>query len=414
MVGCADSSTIHMAPDNTQDYQDSFLLSEKEGVERALDAYGKFFEESRSRKANGFNVRLYADAKSRGESDVNPLYIVNFDGGGFSVVSAVREGEAIPYAVSKTGVFDETNNEIVKAFLDDVSSTPTFSSGALKRDTLSKEDYLCPPGWRPLGLNSDTLVREIYINKKLELGMITKWHQQSPYNMFIERGYQAGCIAIGIGQICAFNQFPANVGGYDMNWPMINSKSCVSKLDDVYKVQVGHLIKELGSMVGMVYRPSVSYASFDDVGHVFHELGYKDAKYSRSLDDCITNLLDSVPVLMGAFTINNDIGHAWVVDGAHDVFSEEHYHDRKTLKEICLTWSTHYKYLCFNWGYGGVGDGYYMAYSKTFNRESGWREKEYAFCFPYTDMDGNKIFFSENKQYYINLYPTIKNSCYNE
>ncbi|MDE5734504.1 MAG: C10 family peptidase, partial [Duncaniella sp.] len=109
--------------------------------------------------------------------------------------------------------------------------------------------------------------------------------------------------------------------------------------------------------------------------------------------------LDTIPVYIRSYSFNVGSGHAWVVDGAQDTFMEERYYEAKTLKEICLTWSSHYKYLSFNWGYGGANDGYYMAYSKTYNRESGWREKEYDFYLR------NGACFSSGKRFIVDLYP---------
>ena len=196
--------------------------------------------------------------------------------------------------------------------------------------------------------------------------LTTKWHQGCLYNSLcplIENqpcGHaEVGCVAVAMGQIMNYWQFPAkgigshtyystvggnltaDFGNTYYEWELMPDRlTDTSSTDEIEAVAT--LLFHCGVSVNMLYTPDGSGAHGEDVpAALIQYFKYSDEMHRETMSSAPTEWLTKIkasldkerPVL---YSGHGDGGHAFVCDG---------YDDNDLLH--------------FNWGWGGNGDGYF-------------------------------------------------------
>ena len=196
--------------------------------------------------------------------------------------------------------------------------------------------------------------------------ILTKWNQDSPFNDLCPYSSFTGCVATAMAQVMKFYNYPdrrtetipsyitetkgynvPSIGAATYNWSsMINDYS--GSTNNTYKTAVATLMYHCGASIEMDYTTSGSSASSVVAGRSL----YKYFKYDQSIQikerayytstewgNLLKKELDARrPVIYDGF--NSEGGHTFVCDGYNN-YNEFH----------------------FNWGWGGVYDGYFVTTS---------------------------------------------------
>jgi len=193
----------------------------------------------------------------------------------------------------------------------------------------------------------------------------TKWNQDAPFNNLCplisgKRTY-TGCVATSMAQAMKYHNYPergtgtgtVNVGAdsYTMNfantvfeWDKMSDTYAPGKYTAAQGTAVATLMKAAGYSVKMAYGTSASGAySIDIAGALVNKFNYDaGANYYMRMFYTLSeweqmlynNLKECGPIIYGGNSYSG--GHSFICDGYHD------------------------GYFHFNWGWGGMSDGYFL------------------------------------------------------
>ena len=327
--------------------------------------------ETRGNSAFG-NSKTIMSIKTIYDENKGPsMYVINYKGGGFVIVSATKTyypilaysnnntmdvEEAMKTGFSiwtedtrkyiiESGKKDEKTlmkfrdmwsyYEAPKANVTPLNTTDDhYQNGVLFRQRLNELYALCPGySFGPLSsarshfLQSeyDGLVEKAKLyGSPLEFTIVgfqsynwtvnplinTTWGQESGYNALCPNGSPAGCVAIAMAQIMKYHKWPQTY-----NWDnMPNSNA-------TFATQT--LIADIGKAVGMDYGKDESGASIDDAKRGFESMGYVVSKNKYNVTDVEREIRTyKHPVYMRGDRKNfigiSWKGHAWVCEGAYE------------------------------------------------------------------------------------------------
>ena len=158
--------------------------------------------------------------------------------------------------------------------------------------------------------------------------LTTLWDQHPPFNNDcpIKKGKNApvGCVAIALGQIMAYHEFPKDdfmIDGVVCRW---NDIKAVERLGDVVsgnsyqKAQIAEFLSKIGQDCNMFYTSKWSFATPIAAKRCMMKdfYGYTDVKRHIGYNqlDIFEELQNGNPVFIAAISgLYN--GHAWVIDG---------------------------------------------------------------------------------------------------
>ena len=293
------------------------------------------------------------------------IYVVNFKGGGFVLVSADKRQTAI-LAYSDTDHFDvqgvaskqapegvrgfllrahEQTYDIRAGAIAPVSSAQAFDRLGAQLGVSSAQtgggtpNIIVPGPDNCTGSYSHTY----------ELNFPAQWDQGCDWNSsspFINGGpcghAWAGCVAVAVGQVMKYYAYP---GSFDWG----------SMADVGATFGASQLLRDIGNRLDMDWGADGSGAHVEDVDDVFESYGYSSsARYTDDFWSAMpTELQAGRPVVMKGspdcdfLGIQTCSGHAWVVTGVYDSYS-------------CGTgtYARHYK---MNWGWSGAYNGWYIS-----------------------------------------------------
>mgnify|MGYP000309590785 CR=1 FL=1 len=283
-------------------------------------------------------------------------YIFSFDKGGFIIVSANKQLEPILGYSFEGKIPEKIDNIGVRYWLDGY---------AYMIDSLNQlKSVNVNPKWDQI-LNNQFLKSS---TKAVSPLLKTKWNQGYPYNLMCpeipeELGDHTptGCVATALAQIMKYYEYPQKgFGTYSYVHPIYgvqtadyentfyNWDNMLDEYDEtsseVEKNAVAQLMYHCGVFTQMDYGTDGSTTSFSSIPFsLFENLNYSlpvlinhDIYTIDSLTSIIKQELDEGrPVLYAAQNPATSSGHALVCDG----YDGEYFH--------------------FNFGWGGVADGYY-------------------------------------------------------
>ncbi len=236
----------------------------------------------------------------------------------------------------------------------------------------------------------------------------TKWDQSSPYNdMAPNLGYEVftGCVATAMAQVMNFHEWPKDqvgaipayqfydspqlggdgtykdvegVGPTTFNWDLMEDEYNYNSTQES-KHEVAKLMRYCGQSLNMGYHPYASGAFTFDLPEALRKyFNYdKGAKYldkdgilTYEWEDIVYDeLLNNRPVLYSGATEGAG-GHQFICDG----YENEYFH--------------------FNWGWGGVSDGYFKLTCLDPDQEG--------------QIGGNGMDFSDSQQIVIGVQPPVE------
>lgn len=212
----------------------------------------------------------------------------------------------------------------------------------------------------------------------------TSWDQSSGYNTHTHNNYPAGCVAVAMGQIMKYYEYPENYAWDDM-------------LDDRATDTTARLLAEIGDNVNMKYGPTASGAFLEDALSSFKEdYGYTDVTIINHRDDKVLDELEAErPVFMSGYDSNAG-GHAWVCDGyklitegyVYCTYLVESTYSSAEPTEVSHMIGADYEtgsreeYFHMNWALIGASNGFYI------------------------DSHVGNLYFTQNRRDITNIYPT--------
>lgn len=208
---------------------------------------------------------------------------------------------------------------------------------------------------------------------KMEPLLTTKWHQFYPYNtqcpLIGGKETFVGCVAIAMGQICSYHQWPEQLNGHTYNWSNMLQTPTHYSTNDIGLYDIAHILAGIGGLVDMNYGrigiDSGSGSNIDKALSGFKKMGYRSvSKKKFSTSDCVYSLNGNKPVYMRGESPNLG-GHAWVIDGYDKYSSWTDYYNKETgefyMRESGIGG---YIYLHFNYGWNNSSDAYYLCYGQ--------------------------------------------------
>lgn len=342
---------------------------------------------------------------SKSASSLPLFYVVNFDDcNGFVVVGASESApEVIVY--SEKGNYDgfSSRNEGFNIYMNEISRQISISS--------TYDNNIPPPGNQV----RTTIATSTEENAPL---VQVSWHQHEPFNWYCSSPFNdsipAGCVAIAIAQIMTAYSSPSSIS---LTYPGASTSSIsfdwdeITNLSHTYShsatcqhcIQNAALVREIGKRVGMQYAVGESRASSSNAPAVFSSFGYNTSSYSGySLNSVMSSLNSGRPVYIRAENAEtNGSGHAWVTDGSKYICETKITHNVST-KELLATEYTENWYLHFNYGWGGLDDGYYLAYQRKHGSGSLIYGGSYDY-YPITIFSG-----AENLSYNVKIITDIR------
>lgn len=317
---------------------------------------------TRSRQANG---GLIESSFSINDEDSNPImHIINYEGGGFTIVSGDNRIEPI-LAYSDNGSFEENEVEEeypegLQVWIKEIRKTIKYirDNHVTAPEELLNHWNICAESGKSRAIpnvgfscNETGEVLESQIVNPL---LTTTWSQQSSFDddmplitcNGISRNAYVGCVPLAVAQIMKFWEFPTGSG---YNWNSMPNSYATSATRD--------LISEIHNKIEIYYNinydcegtgiPNVS--RINDVFKI--QFGYSTALYASYDADVVKNeiLTYRRPVLLSG--TSSDSGHAWVCDGAHEWTA--------CIKSDNGDYTVTYLQFHMNWGWGGLYDGWY-------------------------------------------------------
>ena len=306
----------------------------------------------------------------KAKDGLNAFYIINFEGGGFTIISADKRTQPT-LAYSPTGVFKTTNMplglqswlETTKNGIEGIRREKIVYKGQDQIDFFkgiknqgANVNRLAPP---PPGDNPCQDVEEI-VWPLLQ----TQWGQEDGYNNYMPllscgpngRAY-TGCTATAMAQIMRHHQYP---NGYNYSaMPNIVFSSSTTGANDI-----AQLMYDAAASVpygSPYYDCSGTWgapAQVDDAfGSVFGYVGtgfwYSYTGSSTNLGKIYGSLNQSRPVLFtGGGGSSGTVSHAWVCDGYMRTIIKVDQGDGSCVEHE--GWSLH-----MNWGWNGYNDAWF-------------------------------------------------------
>lgn len=340
-----------------------------EAEQIAHKVYSEFFGDVESPDLKSSSISIipmvaYMNTKSVAADTL--MYVVNFDGGGFALVSYSREYPAV-LAVVEDGEYQggKTDNDGFNIYIESIT------------EILKEKNPLSVAG---LGQDDMYLTKEeVDTLKTVEVGPLcpVHWHQYSPFNRFCSSPYNpdvpAGCVAVALAQAMAVYSYPDII---DLTFEGAPSSTCeldwTGMINDYfdgwptcgYCFQKAALLREIGERVGMDYDPRGSGAYTVNVVTALASFGYESSPVYNgfSNNNVISSIDAGTPVIIEGWS-SSGVGHEWVIDGYRYLKVKNQFF-RKTLSGQLWIMQYYidndYYYLHMNFGHG-TDRGYFLS-----------------------------------------------------
>jgi hypothetical protein len=360
-TGCQESS---LSPSEEEDgnYASEYFVPKSTAEEVATAFLNRNILKS-TKSAFGATEKVVSESFSlKDEESEAYLHAVNYEGGGFVLVSADTRLEPV-LAYSEEGYFDDSEVAYPGGLIFWLSSVKEQIQDLRNREELPVEDVkakwdihlapltkLPPPEDPPFTL--DSIIQPL---------LTTHWHQQSSYNNQLPFAsclngvhISAGCVPVAIAQILRYNQYPTTYQWSQM--PDIGASTQTQALFlNIYNYlnSDGAIVLTCDASTGNTSTGvPVSY----NVGNFLkNKFNYSSATQASYNDQNVKSEIYGLhPVIIrGGYSSGGTYhGHAWVCDGLHEWY----------------TGSLIYLFFHFNWGWGGNTvtpnyDGWYSFHS---------------------------------------------------
>ena len=290
--------------------------------------------------------------------DEDLIYVVNFDEGGWVLVSGVLTKESPILALSSSGHFEsdeikspetafwlDATKRKIKGSFDEMTLEKTSSNNRLSKGELNTSSSIKSLGdsyfWIQYPIDTTITTTNLSIVYPL---LHTKWGQEYPWNykcpMIDDVQSPTGCVAVAYAQ--EFYYLHNYLGEptslyhqidtcYDWHYThfmpsheMTNRVSPSPRWEEMPLLNpgyqtigtnyVGDLMIEIGQQVFMKYYYNLSETALNTSIFSNYGLSYSSSDFDSSI--AITQLNDSIPLIIGAYRNPPEVGgHAWIIDG---------------------------------------------------------------------------------------------------
>ncbi|WP_196889317.1 C10 family peptidase [Aureivirga sp. CE67] len=306
------------------------------------------------------------------DQENNPaFYIVNYEGGGFVIISGDRRMEPV-LAFSETNTFDTEEKYYPGGLVGWIYETKTDIEILRRND--ERPSALVEKLWKKFESEDVDMLSTKQMKSSSDCTpynvqrgpyISTTWGQSCGYNSMTPANdcgpcdhYYTGCVATAMAQIMKYHQYPSNY-----NW--------AGMPDNYGTTSTAILMADIGEAVNMDYGCDGSSANTNSEAapSFTGDFNYSSASFADFNITTVTNELNvSKPMILKGgkntgwwiFGVYSG-GHAWVCDGYLNTIDPC---EGNTLK------------LRMNWGWNGSYDGWYSSNnfnpgSKTFNYKRG-------------------------------------------
>ena len=194
-----------------------------------------------------------------------------------------------------------------------------------------------------------------------------KWNQGSysgtQFNAYCPtiNGYYcpAGCVAVATAQLMAMYKYPNVYNGYSFNWnSMIANSASQNNQGEYY---IARLLQQLGlsQNLNINYSLSGSSAYTSDVPQTLENFGYSNGgTYGFFTNSTFQEMMNGYPIIIRGETSLGE-GHSWL---GHGVLKQtREIIGYKENGEIMYYGNEARLLVLCNFGWGGIGDGFYLA-----------------------------------------------------
>lgn len=320
----------------------------------------------------------------KNEKKQTSFYVINYEGGGFIILSADRRTMPI-LAFSERNKFEINNNSYPDGLAFWIKDAKKQITGIQKSNIQQTEKeklawknvkYSFSPNEKSASLLPP--VEECYEHSDLTMvGPIleTKWYQTGGFQdslPYISCGgaihAYAGCVPIAMAQVMKYNEYPISYDWSQM--PLAYATSTTASL-----------IKDIHTNINNVYPGEPSYdctgtwvGSAKNMGAVLKIFfGYSSASFGTYNWNTVENDLDNNRPVILSGDDGVSLGHTWVCDG-YSIIS--YYFDDCS--------GTQSLFLHMNWG---------------------WETDEYNAWFSFNNFNPNFFDFNDNKRMLYNIVP---------
>ncbi|MDE6393349.1 MAG: C10 family peptidase [Muribaculaceae bacterium] len=361
-MSCSNEQPVHLEMNN----ENSNLVSIDDALSNADEMFRQVYGQTRSDRKAASVIR-FRNKQTRANSakDSEGFYIVNYNDGGFSLLSADKRDVNRVYAISNEGAFhlgDTVENPGLGIYVNEILPVLSFEGIGDIRYPYLPIDTIMPidPGWSYFKKHSEPLLS----------GFMAKFHQTYPYNAYCNTGapdyrqQYVGCVPLAAGTVMGYHKWPQSLDGYVFDWGAMYSSSADSRWARLFKILGGPQYTNV--TYGVVGASTGSGVSWDRVpqafAQAFAKANYKGGNTQDFSSSTVNTELEAgYPVI--CVGINAGSGHAWVIDGGYTQGSLEY--PVTPDDEIRQVYKTYYHCV---WGSNGVSNGYYL-YSTTLGRD---------------------------------------------
>jgi hypothetical protein len=314
------------------------------------------------------------------KNEENLFYIVNYEDGGFVILSADNRLSPI-LAYSDTSVFRTDSNDYSSGLVGWLSATSDTIRSLRKSNIV--QSLSVKKEWNSF-YSKRLIESDNSINNKEKGRSITKrdvpvdpnscedeyeqvgpllstiWHQGCGFNDLMPmlncsalpcgKAY-AGFVPIAIAQVMKYHKFPTTYN-WDNMPPSGGSTTTASLIKDIH-TSIGNSISYScdATSVPSSYNVAVVFTRFNYSSVSYGDYNYETVKQQLRLNKPV--ILSGGPKENFLFFSYRGDGHMWVCDG----FRRSYF---CTFNEDgTLSSAAGYLYLSMNWGWGGSGNGWY-------------------------------------------------------
>ncbi|MDE5645706.1 MAG: C10 family peptidase [Muribaculaceae bacterium] len=343
--------------ESTLSKNNSDFVTLSEAMKDAEQVFSLVYE---SEKRSGLNIKdvqmLKSSTRSQNDQNTHGYYIVNFENeGGFTILSADKRKPRV-CAISNSGsihLSDTLVNRGLSWYLNVGLSDLIYDPNP--KDTIVHEQVIFE-------------TRKTTYSEPLMAGLLSNFHQSLPYNKYCifssgsSKVGLTGCLPLAAGAIMGYYKWPESYGGYKFNWDAMNAIP--------YEDGWSKLFFYLGQNqnFSVVYGEKFTGANPYRIPYVFNNFKYKNTKYEVFSFKTVTDELKSGhPILCVGFPNNSIDGHAWIIDGGYQLWSNQGAPVPPSTEPTILI----DEYLHCVWGYGGKANGYFLYNGYLGGRPSG-------------------------------------------
>lgn len=368
------SNNKHSPSINTQ------LRSVDDAIALAQQASNSLDNNSRGnhRVVDYDNINILGSSASRSTSDTL-IYVVNYkDDNGFVLVSANKATEPI-LAFVKEGNYNNSSYNSQSGFqyfIDRAKEYVVISTDSEVSENNKRDDYI-------MVFKTDTLRGWPIFTERLNV----KFNQYWPENIYCPNKV-AGCGPIAIVQALSYFQPDMSLSltfegkpfdNLDVNWSEIvkhtqslnyinpGAQTINAHYEDCDGTELAHkqlaaLVRHIGVIGNCMYKESTTSMYTSDFYNLSDQLlSQRKRIYAESYEFFDTLKDGGIGLVYGS---DLSVGHFWVADGVallrYDIFTYYNYQPSTGKYDSYDKQTIETKYIHYNWGWGGVNNGYFL------------------------------------------------------